>query len=205
MTRVQTILLIGLFFLTGIPASSSADEIVQTLFDITFDENAETNEQWNQWRAGPGCRTVIRGELLHIESLQGLPQFSRNANFSGGEFQLIVELRTGTESNALFNWTSRGAPRYDENKIQLPLNEDGDWHSYKILFTVPDILTGMRLSFSALDGAWDIRSMKLIRQSRPPLTIREIAPFSFEDREGLRFNIANEIFLPVQFHFGNQE
>ena len=205
MTPLRTLLLIGLILFVGIPTLSHAANVVQTLLDTTFYENDETNDPQYSWRAEQGSRTVIRGQQLHIEAFHGLPQLSKRVNFSGGEFRLLLELRTGTESEVSLYWASRGSPRLDDNKLQLPLNEDGDWHVYEFLFNVPDILTGMRIRFSAPDGNWDIRSIKLIRTSRPPLILREVTPFLYDDREGLRFTIANDVLIPVQFHFGNQE
>jgi hypothetical protein len=205
MARLRTILLIGLVFCAGIPARSPAADIVQTLLETTFDEKAENDDPQNTWRTEQGARTVIREQQLYVEAFQGLPQLSKRTNFTGGEFRLVLELRTGTESEATFYWASRGSPRLEENKIQVLLIDDDDWHSYEFGFEVPDILTAMRLRFSALDGTWEIRSMKLIRKCHPPLSIREVVPTLHENREGLRFTVANDTLIPVPFHFGNQE
>ena len=205
MTQLRTILLIGLILFIGTPVQSITADVVQTLLETTFDENVENNDQQNNWRAEQGSRTVTRGQHLHIEPFQGLPQLTKRTNFAGGEFRLILELRTGTESTVTFYWASRGSPRLDDNIIQLPLNEDGDWHVYEFVFNVPDILTGMRIRFSAPDGNWDIRSIKLIRTSRPPLSLRDVTPILHEGREGLRFTIANDLLMPIQFRFGNQD
>ena len=211
MTRLQTFSLIGLFFLfTGVPTQwISASEIVQTLFHTTFDTNDDTID----WRAERGCKVFVRDGLLHVEA-QGLPQITQYSSpptsFIGGEFYLIVEMRTGTESEAALYWRSQGTPRYeDAHSVTLKLEEDGHWHSYEFNFTVSDMLTGLRLRFSTPDGFWDIRSFQLIRKSRPPFSIREAKSTlrQLEDgssRETIRFAVANDVLVPMKYHIGSQ-
>jgi len=206
MICLRTVLLIVLFFFGEVPAKLLADEIVQTLFHSTFDENVGNND----WRAERDCRAVVNGQLLHIEALTGQPQIARAVEFTGGEFRLVVELRTGTESNATLYWVSKGAPRRDEAyTVSLPLKEDGDWHVYEFIFSVQDTLTGMTIRFSTPDGSWEIRSIKLIRKSPPPLSIRESVPISYEKEEGqtqemIRFTVANDVLVPMKYRIGNQ-
>jgi hypothetical protein len=195
-----------MFLVAGAPAVSVAAEVVQVLCDTTFDENAENKD----WRAERGCRTYVKGDILHIEALQDLPQLSRRVEHTGGEFRLIVELRTGTESEVSLYWMRRGTLRRDEDhKIQMRLTEDGDWNFYEFNFSVPDVLTSMMLRFSAPDGAWDIRSIKLIRTSPPPLSVREVTPLLRKDqegkeREGLRFTVSNDLFVTMPYRIGHQ-
>ena len=206
MTYLRTILLVGMVLVAGASAASVAAEIVQTLFETTFDENAENKD----WRAERGCRTSVKGNVLRVEALQDLPHLSRSVEYTGGEFRLIVELRTGTESEVSCYWMQKGTLRRDEDhRIQMRLLEDGDWHSYEFVFSVPDTLTGMMLRFSAHDGTWDIRSIKLIRKSPPPLSVREITPHVHKDQEGneqegLRFTVANDLFVTMPYRIGNQ-
>jgi len=206
MSYLRTILLLCTVLVAEVPSASAADEIVQVLFETTFDENTDNRD----WRAEHGCRISVKGDLLHVEALQDLPQLSRVADYTGGEFRLIVELRTGIESDMAFYWMRRGTLRRDENhRIQTRLYEDGDWHSYEFVFSVPDVLTSMMLRFSAPDGTWDIRSIKLIRKSPPPLSVREVTPHLHKDhegteREGLRFTVANELFVTMPYRIGQQ-
>ena len=204
MTRLRTILLIGLFYLAGmpaqyigVPAKLFAGEIVQTLLD----ESAANIE----WRAERDCRVVPRDQLLHVEALQGTPQIYRTAGFTGGDFRLTVELRTDTESNATLFWTSRGAPRRDEgNTVTLKLEEDGQWHTYEFPFSVPDVLNNLMIRFSTSDGSWDIRSIKLTRTSPPPLSIRDAVPIVHEGREVIQFTVANDVLVPMRYRVGSQ-
>lgn len=206
MTYLRTILLIGVFLVAGVPVTSVAADIVQTLFDTTFDENAENKD----WHAERGCRTSVKEKILRVEALHELPQLSKAVEYTGGEFRLIVELRTGTESEAAFYWMCRGVLRRDEeHKIRMPLHEDGDWHSYEFVFSVPDVLTNMMLRFSAPDGTWDIRSIKLIRKSPPPLSVRDITPYLHKDQdgkeqEGLQFSVSNDLLVTIPYRIGNQ-
>ena len=203
--RLRTILLVGLLLLGG-NGFSLAAEIIQTLFHSTFDENIGDND----WHAERDCRATTRGQLLHIEALTGQPQIARSVEFTGGEFRLVVELRTGTESNATLYWVNKGSPRRDESHtVSLPLTEDGDWHTYEFVFSIPDTLTGMMLRFSAPDGSWEIRSIKLIRKSPPPMSIREAVPISYEKEEGhvqemIRFTVANDVLVPIRYRIGTQ-
>ena len=201
MTQLRIIIFLGIMFCTGVPAKLLSDDIVQTLLDTTFNENLEHNP----WRAERNCRAVVRDELYHIEALQGLPEISHRTNYIGGEFRLIMEIRTGTESNVSLYWTSRGAiQRTEENKAVIPLNENGHWHTYEFVFTVPDELQSMMLRFSAADGTWDIRSIKLVRSSRPPMSIRSAAPIVHEGQERVRFTVSNDVLIPMQFRIGTQ-
>ena len=206
MRRLGTIFLIGILLCTGIPAKlfdrhSAAAEIVLTLLDTTFDENVENTA----WRAERNCRAVVRGNLLHVEALQGLPQIFQRVNFIGGEFRLIMEIRTGTESEVSLYWTSRGSiQRNEENRVVVPLNDTGQWHTYEFLFTVPDELQSMMLRFSAPDGSWDIRSMKLLRRSRPPMSVQSAVPMVHEGQERVRFTVSNDVIVPMRFRIGSQ-
>jgi len=190
---------VGLWLCTGVPTPSVAAEIVQTLLDTAFDENVENNV----WRAERNCRAVVRGDTLRIEALQGLPQIFKRADFVGGQFRLIIEIRTGTESEVSLYWTSRGAfQRNEDNKVVVPLNENGHWHTYEFLFTVPDELQSMMLRFSAPDGIWEIRSIKLIRSSRPLMSVREAVPIIHEGQERVRFTVSNDVLIPVKYRIG---
>jgi len=205
MARLRIVLLIGLLLLGG-NSRSSASDVVQTLFHTTFDVNVPDRD----WRAERDCRVVIKDQLFVVEAQQGRPQISRFVDFTGGEFRLIVELRTGTESEATLYWTNRGTPRRNEtNKVAVKLQEDGHWHSYEFVFTVPDNLTSLMLRFSAPDGSWEIRSIQLIRKSPPPLSVRETMPILHEDDNGekqemMRFTVANDLLVPMKYHIGNQ-
>ena len=208
MTKLRTILLIGLIIFAGVPAQLVAADIVQILAETTFN----ASEPNSNWRAERNCRAVVREQLLHVEALRGQPELATPPlSYVGGEFRLIVELRTDTESKASLYWTSRGSLRRDElHRKSLPLQEDGLWHSYEFVFSVPDILTGMMIHFSAPDGNWDIRSIKLIRKSPPPLSIRQAAPYLHKEteddpgRERMRFTIANDVLVPISYRIGTQ-
>ena len=208
MTQPQTILLLGLILCIGVPAKlfsrysgAVAAEVVQTLLNATFNENIEQTD----WRAERNCRVFVRGEILHVEALQGQPHVFQNVNFLGGDFRLLLEIRTGTESDVSLYWTSQGSIRRDEiHKVVVPLDEDNNWHTYEFPFSVPDILESMMLRFSAPDGDWEIRSIKLIRSSRPPLTIREAVPIVHEEQEMLRYTISNDVLIPISYRIGNQ-
>ena len=216
MTRLCTILLIGLFLLLGVPAKLLAADVVQTLFHTTFEESGVPPD----WRAERDCRIVPREQYIRIEALQGTPQISRFFNATGGEFRLILELRTGTESNATLFWTSQGTPRRDDaHSAALRLEEDRHWHTYEFVFTVPDILTSMMIRFSAPDGSWDIRSIRLVRRSPPPLSVREAVPILHQNepqtsengetipgltQEMIRFTVGNNVLVPMRYFIGNQ-
>ena len=228
MSRLRTILLIGIFLLGGNNFSLAA-EVVQTLFHTVFNENDPRSD----WRVDRDCRVVVRDQILRVEALQGTPQIVFRpidvtggevrfipVNFTGGEFRLILELRTGTESNATLFWTSQGTPRRDDaHTVALRLEEDGHWHTYEFVFTVPDILTGLMIRFSAPDGSWDIRSIQLVRRSPPPLSVREAVPILHRNelqmaengetvpeqaQEMIRFTVANDVLVPMRYHIGNQ-
>ena len=210
MTWFRIILLVGLFFVAGVPAQLFAAKIVQTIFHTTFDENATDPDWLAELRS---CRIVVRDQFLRVEALQGTPQIFRtfvNDVIIGGEFRLIVELRTGTESNVTLYWTSQGTPRRDEaQKVGLKLEEDGHWNTYEFVFTVPDILTSLMLRFSTPDGSWDIRSIQLVRTSPPPFSIREAVPIVHEGdagqkREMIQFTVANDVLVPMRYYIGNQ-
>ena len=210
MTWFRIILLIGLFFVAGVPAQLFAAKIVQTIFHTTFDENTTDPDWLAELRS---CRIVVRDQFLRVEALQGTPQIFRtfvNDVIIGGEFRLIVELRTGTESNVTLYWTSQGTPRRDEaQKVGLKLEEDGHWNTYEFVFTVPDILTSLMLRFSTPDGSWDIRSIQLVRTSPPPFSIREAVPIVHEGdagqkREMIQFTVANDVLVPMRYYIGNQ-
>ena len=197
MTYLRTILLISLFLLAGVPENLFATDVVQTLLD----ENVANIE----WRADPDCRVVIRNQIFRVEVLRGTPQIFRTVNFTGGEFRLVLELRTDTESDATLYWTSRGTPRRDETKkVSLKLEEDGRWHTYEFDFAVPDILTSTTIRFSTSDGSWDIRSIKLIRTSPPPFSIREVVPIVYEGGEKMQFTVANDVPVSMTYLVGNQ-
>ena len=210
MIWLRTILLIVLFLCPGVPAKLFANEVVQTLLDTAFDANNGENNTNISWRAERDCRVVLRDQMLRVEAQQGTPQISRFVDYTGGKFRLILELRTDTESEATLYWTSQGTPRRDEtHKVLHKLVEDGQWHTYEFVFTVPDILTSLMVRFSAPDGSWDIRSIKLIRMSPPPLSIREAVPTLYQeegspDREMIRFTVANDVLIPMRYHVGSQ-
>ncbi|MCL2710969.1 MAG: hypothetical protein FWE95_08815 [Planctomycetaceae bacterium] len=196
MTWLRTILLIALFYFAGTPGHLAA-EVVQTLL--------EENATHFDWRAERDCRVVLRDQLLRVDALQGTPEIYRRVNFTGGEFRLLLELRTSTESNATLYWTSLGTPQRNEaRKVAMRLDEDGYWHTYEFVFTVRDILTGMTIRFSTPDGSWDIRSTKLTRKSPPPLSIRDAVPVLHEGREMIRFTVANDVLVPMRYRVGNQ-
>jgi hypothetical protein len=219
MTWLRTILFIGWLALPGGPALLFAAEVVQTLFHTTFDANGAGID----WHAERHCRIVVRDQMLRVEALPGTPQIVFRpidrtgdevrllpVHFTGGEFRLVLELRTTTESNATLYWTSQGAPRREEaHTVTWRLEEDGLWHTYDFVFTVRDILTGMMIRFSTPDGSWDIRSIQLIRTSPPPFSIRDATPVLHEDdagqsREVIRFTVANDVLVPMRYHVGNQ-
>jgi len=205
-----------LFLLLGVPAKLLAADVVQTLFHTTFEESGVPPD----WRAERDCRIVPREQYIRIEALQGTPQISRFFNATGGEFRLILELRTGTESNATLFWTSQGTPRRDDaHSVALRLEEDRHWHTYEFVFTVPDILTSMMIRFSAPDGSWDIRSIRLVRRSPPPLSVREAVPILHQNepqtsengetipgltQEMIRFTVGNNVLVPMRYFIGNQ-
>jgi hypothetical protein len=200
MTHLRTILLIVLL-LIGSGCAFGAD-IVQTLFDITFNQN---QQQEHGWRADRGCRMIINNQILRIEATQVQPQIFRRAEHVGGEFKLIIELRTGTESEATLSWITAGSPRYNEiNKVVLPLHENDEWTAYEFLFTVPDKLTNMMLQFSVPDGSWEIRSIKLLRKSRPPLSIKDTVPYMHEGEEKIKFTISNDLSVTMTYTIGKQ-
>jgi hypothetical protein len=216
MTWHRTILLCCLIFPTGVPATSFADEIVQTLIHTTF--HADNSDP--DWRSERDCRIVVRDQLFHVDALQGTPQISKNVSLTGGKFRLLLELRTGTESEATLFWTSQGTPRRDEtHKVTKKFEEDGHWHTYEFAFTVPDRLTSLMIRFSASDGAWDIRSFQLIRTSPPPFSIREAVPVMYEfppqtsesgetipgqKKETIQFTVANDVLAQMKYHVGDQ-
>ena len=205
MVRLCVIILICLFLFSsdpGGPVQLVAAEIVQTIFHTTFDENAPDPN----WQAERDCRIVTRDQMLRVEALPGTPQIVRFVNnVTGGKFRLILELRTGTESMATLYWTSEGNPRPDEvHKVAMKLEEDGHWHTYEFVFTVPDILNRLILRFSAPDGSWDIRSIQLVRTSPPPFSIREAVPIVHEGREMIQFTITNDVLVSMRYHVGNQ-
>ena len=202
MTRQRILPFIGILLCVSATAPLFCAEIVQTLTDTTFNENIENTD----WRAERNCRAVLREDTLRIEALQGLPQIFRRVNFIGGTFRLIMEVRTGTESDISLYWTSRGSfQRSENNKVVVQLDEDGHWHTYEFLFTVPDILESMMLRFSAPDGSWDIRSIKLIRSSRPPMSIQEVMPIVHEGQERIRFTVSNDVIVPMRYRIGNRQ
>jgi len=219
MMQLRTIFLIGLFLFTGVSAKLFAADVVQTLLHTTFDVN-DTNLDWRTER---DCRMVVRDQTLRVEALQGTPQIVYRpiesidgevrfvpVSFTGGEFRLILEIQTGTESSATFYWTSLGTPQRSEaHTVAMRLEEDGHWHTYEFVFTVRDILTGMMIRFSAPDGSWDIRSFKLIRTSPPPLSIREAVPVMHRTETGqtqevVQFTVASDVLVPMSYHIGNQ-
>ena len=194
-------LLIGLLFSSATNAPANV-EIVQTLFEVTFDENAVRHD----WPAERNCRVIVRGNALRVEALQGMPQIARQVNFNGGDFRLTMEIRTRTESSVALFWTSRGSFRRDDaNSVSVTLNEDGDWHSYQFDFTVPDILESLMFRFSAPDGSWEILSMSLTRRSRPPLSLQHAEPIIHDGQELLRFTVANNLLIPLRYRIGNRQ
>ena len=205
-TRLLIALYVVAFVGVGIPAKVFAQEITQTLLDITFDETIGDNP----WLAERFARAIIRGDALHIEANQGEPQISRRDEFLGGEFRLIIELRTGTESNVCLYWTRTGSfARTEDKRVSMPLIEDGRWHTYEFVFKIPDVLQSMMLRFSATDGTWEIRSIRLIRRSRPPLSVKETVPIVHEMENGqvqnmIRFTISNDTPILIQYRIGTQ-
>ncbi|MDR0520828.1 MAG: hypothetical protein LBH00_03120 [Planctomycetaceae bacterium] len=183
---------------------TAAEVVVQTLFEHAFTKDLQG------WRAERGCRNVIKNGLLHIEAVSGIPFLHKPVNYIGGEFRLTLEIKTGTESEASLYWISRGSPRREEtNKITQRLTEDGEWHDYEFLFTISDMLQGMVLRFSANDGSWDIRSVKLTRKSMPPLAVRNAEPFLYKkereaDREMMKFTVGNNVLMPMKYRIGRQ-
>ena len=202
MAVMRTILLAGLLLLSG-GVFASAAEIVQTLLDTTFDENKQEDHGWYAER---NCRIVTRGQLLHIDANHGQPQIARPIpDFSGGAFRLVIELRTDTASQATLFWTSKGSPRRDEaNSVTVPFREDGDWHTYEFIFSIPDVLESLELCFSTQDGSWDIRSIKLVRKAFPPLSIREAVPYLHEGKESIKFTVSNDVLIPIKYRIAHQ-
>jgi len=201
MMWLRTILLVGLFLLIG-GGVAPAIEVVQTLLDTTF---AEDRQEDHGWQAERNCRIVTKGQRLCIEAHQGQPQVTRPVNFSGGEFRLILELRTETESQATLYWFSKGSPRRDEaHSVTVPLREDGGWNTHEFVFRVPDVLERMMLRFSTPDGSWEVRSIKLIRTAHAPLSIRDAVPHLFKGEKGIKFTVSNDIVIPIQYHIGKQ-
>ena len=201
---VTLFLIIALLFADWPQPASAGNEVVQTLLHTTFNEFEQRAS--NGWRAEQHCRTVVRNDFLSVEAFGGEPQIFRTIdNFNGGDFHLFIEMRTRTESTAALYWTSRGSFRIsDEHQVILPLNEDGDWHIYDFEFNVPDILESLMLRFSAPDGSWDIRSIKLIRRTRPPMVVHDAVPIVHEGREMIRLTVSNSLLVPLDFRVANQ-
>ena len=208
MAYLRTVLLIGLFFCAGVPAKLTAVEIVQTLLNITFDA---VQQDYHGWRGERYCQMFIREQLLSVEATQGFPQIAKLVNFTGGEFRLLLELRTKTESKATLYWTNKGSPRREEtNTVTVPFQDDGNWNTYEFVFTIPDMLESMALRFSAPDGSWEIRSIKLIRKSPPPFSLRKTALYLYKgtdgkpDQEMIRFTVSNDLIVPIKYHIAQQ-
>ncbi|GHT22838.1 hypothetical protein FACS189419_05960 [Planctomycetales bacterium] len=170
----------------------------------------------NNWRMERNGRAVLKDGALNIQAESGQPVISKFVDQIGGEFTLAVELKTSTESQADLYWTSRGSPRRDEaSKVTQTLQEDGNWHTYEFIFNVQDYLDGLALRFSKTDGAWAIRSMKLIRKSPPPFSVGKIVPFQYKppaseavpspkEQEMLRFTVRNDVAVPMKYKIDRQ-
>jgi hypothetical protein len=201
---MRTSIVITVCFFIALPFIGNAADVEQTLLQMSFETSA------HDWRIERGGKAMLQDKALHINAAGGQPLISKHTEHIGGEFHLFVEIRTVTESQAALYWTSRGSPRRDESKkVTLPLQEDGDWHTYEFIFNVTDYLNVLALNFSKSDGSWAIRSMKLVRKSLPPFSITKIVPFKYkpkdgEEREMLRFTLHNDITVPLKYKIGGQ-
>ncbi|MDR3183652.1 MAG: hypothetical protein LBT89_12180 [Planctomycetaceae bacterium] len=186
-----------------IPTLTAAD-VEQTLLTMSFESSA------NDWRVERSGKAALQDKALHITAAGGQPMITKFFEQIGGEFHLFIEIRTFTESSAFLYWTSRGSPRrHEQNKVTVPLQEDGDWHTYEFVFNVSDYLSVLALGFSKNDGNWAIRSMKLVRKSPPPFTIQKIEPFKHKAEGGtlsdmLRFTVHNDIAVPLKYRINHQ-
>ncbi|GHT44223.1 hypothetical protein FACS189454_01040 [Planctomycetales bacterium] len=201
--RVGNIFFI-IFFLSVLTLPVFGADVVQTLLETRFNKDA------GGWRAERHCRIELKDASLIVRSNGGKPFITKFVDQIGGEFHLELELRTTSESSADLYWTSHGSPRRDEmNKVSVRLENDGAWHHYDFVFSVADYLTGITFNFSAPDGQWDIRSMKLIRKTPPPFSFGKIEPFQYEpdnaaSREMLRFTVRNNFAVPMKYKIAEQ-
>ncbi len=185
-------------------AVAPAVEVEQKLTEMTFEKDA------HGWNAERNCRAFLEAGVLRVEAIGGPPTLSRLVDRIGGRIEVVAEIRTLAESSLNAYWTTRSSPRRsNENMQSHPMIADGQWHEYRFQLPVPDYLSSFSFRFTANEGIWEIRKIRVFRHRPHPITLQKVEPLDYKAPNGktysmMRYTIYNDAPVSLKFHVEGQ-
>jgi hypothetical protein len=127
------------------------------------------------WTAQHDCSVATQDGKLKIVSTGDDPYLHRKVKISGGQFLLRMEARPKTDGPGEIFWTTDQSPHRGPDKSRhFPLKHDGHWREYEVRFTAPGVLTDIRLDPGQAPGEFEVRWIRLFRETYHPLAIASV-------------------------------
>ena len=170
----MTCLLLALLA-TAAPADAPINPFAPPVIAVDLAQQWSFDKDAAGWAAQHQCRLEARAGALHVDSTGNDPYFQCAVRLPGGQMLLKMLARAKTEGKGGLFWTTDLSPRRGEDKARsFPLEHDGQWRQYEVRFTAPGTITNLRLDLGAAAGQFDIRWIRLARETLHPLTIPQV-------------------------------
>ncbi len=149
----------------------------------TFEESAQ---RWTGWH---NCSLSADEGVLKIRCTGPDPYFGRSVRIPGGDLLLELTIRSNGQGSGSIYWATDASPEFGEDKSRsFSLVHDNRWQDVSVRFTADGTLQNLRIDPGQDTADVEIRSIRLIREISPPVTLERVEL----DNDAVRVTLKNQ-------------
>lgn len=166
-----------IFFASAVFTQDMAENPPESSRAESNDLFGNTREMLRLWQPEQNCRLIMQADAVEVTAVSGEPIFFRRFENPCGQVTAQFRFRTRTESTAIVQWVTRLSPRRNnEQRLEIPLIADGQWHTYNVAMPIYGVLYGVSVQLTATSGMWEFSTGSLKSAVEPPLWLVRAAP-----------------------------